>query len=174
VSIEVREITIGEHTYYVTQLGTKSGLRKLVQMAKMLGPGMGAFVGGVGRGNQGDLESALAQGFGEAVHEMAVRLDEVQISALVDEFAKNTTVRVSDELQPRLSDIFDDHFAGRYDAMVRWLRFCWEINFSSFLGGSAGRSLSGLWKMFLASQSRPTSTGTSTASQPAGATTTVS
>jgi hypothetical protein len=37
-----------------------------------------------------------------------------------------------------LSRNIDDHFAGRYDAMLEWFMFALEVNFSGFFGG--------LWK----------------------------
>jgi hypothetical protein len=181
VSIETRERTIGEHTYRVTQLGTKRGSAMLVKLVKLLGPGCGSFIGGLGRapsGNSGEWESALALGLGDALHDLATRLDEAQFAAVCDEFAKQTAVVLSAELEPRLSDIFDDHFAGKYDVMLRWLRFCMEINFSSFFGAgsttSSTNALMNLLKGLSASRFRPVSTGTSTESPRAGATTTPS
>jgi hypothetical protein len=35
-----------------------------------------------------------------------------------------------------LTDTFDVHFAGRYGALVQWLRFSFEVNLSSFFDGT--------------------------------------
>ena len=31
-----------------------------------------------------------------------------------------------------LEKSFDDHFAGRYDVLLKWLGFCLSVNFPSF------------------------------------------
>ena len=36
-----------------------------------------------------------------------------------------------------LAASYDDHFAGRYEAVAEWLKFAFETNFSSFLGAIA-------------------------------------
>lgn len=179
MAIEYRERLIGEHMYRVTQLGAKPGRAMLVRLVKLLGPGIGSFVGGIGRvgpppskPNELQLEameeSGLALGFADGIHELCARLNEKDFGELVDQFARHTVVVVSDELQPQLTEIFDQHFAGRYDLMLKWLAFCLEINFGSFFGGAAD-SRSGLlrmWKVLSTYKSRSTSTGTSTESPP--------
>lgn len=169
MAIEFREKRIGSHVYRVTMLGSKAGLSMLVRLTKLAGPGLGSFVLGVGRSSE--VDSAIASGVGEALHDLAARLREDEVSSIVNEFALHTVVGLTAELQPRLSDIFDDHFAGRYDLLLQWVRFCMEVNFSSFTAGaSGGGSLGRLWKMLQALSSQPTSTGTSTESPPVNAT----
>jgi hypothetical protein len=170
VAIEYREKRIGPHLYRVTMLGAKAGRAMLVRLVKLGGPGVGSFAIGVGR-NATSVDSALALGVGEALHDMASRLNESEVGAMMDEFALQTVVVQSADIELRLSDIFDDHFAGRYDLMLQWARFCMEVNFASFFGGSgSGGPLAKLWKALSALQSPPASTGTSTASPPANAT----
>lgn len=174
MAIEFRERRIGEYTYRVTQLGAKAGRVMMVRLFKLAGPGVGSFVGGVGRGGtSGDLEVAMALGFGDAVHDLAARISSDEVAAITDQFALQTVLVTSPEVELRLSDIFDDHFAGRYDEMLLWLRFCLEVNFTSFFrdkGGAAKGPLANLWRVLSALQSRTASTGTSTESPPASAT----
>lgn len=171
MAIETREKKIGPHTYRVTQLGAKQGRSMLVRLVKICGPGLGSFVGGIGRGAS-SVDSALALGAGDAIHDLTTRLREDEIGALMDEFALQTVVVQSAEIELRLSDVFDDHFAGRYDAMLAWTRFCLEVNFASFFGASSAPSgsLAKLWKMLSALPSPLTSTGTSGVSPAANAT----
>ena len=173
MSIEALERRIGAHTYRVTHLPSKKGRSMLVRLVKMAGPGLGSFVGGVGRASGGasNTETALALGVGEALHDISARLDEHELAAVMDELALYTVVVQSAEVELRLSDIFDDHFAGRYDEMLAWARFCLEVNFRSFFAGSSGNGpLVRLWKVLSALQSPLTSTGTSTGSRPASGT----
>ena len=171
MGIEQREKRIGAHTYRVTQLGAKAGRNVLVRLVKLGGPGVGALVGGIGRGGkEGTADSALALGVGDALHALSLRLREDEVGALMDEFALHTVVVKPADIELRLSDIFDDHFAGRYDEMLAWTRFCMEVNFSSFfVGSSASATLGKLWKMLSALPSPPTSTGTSGESPAASA-----
>lgn len=32
-----------------------------------------------------------------------------------------------------MTGAFDDHFAGRVPSMIRWIKFCYELNFADFL-----------------------------------------
>lgn len=178
MAIETRDRTISGTAYRLTQLGALEGRTMLVRLVKLLGPGVGSFVGGAGRGAlnpASGADSVLAMGAGEAIHELCARLDATELGQIMDVFAANTTVVISREQEPRLSDVFDAHFAGRYDAMLQWLRWCLEVNFASFFGGAAGNGAKGgplanLLRALSALQSPPASTGTSTASPAASAT----
>src|SRR5882762_6056011 len=48
-----------------------------------------------------------------------------------DTFSPVTYVQLGDK-EPRLDSIFDAHFAGEYEALVTWVRFCLKANFPSF------------------------------------------
>lgn len=170
MAIEYREKRIGSHVYRVTQHGTKSGLRMLVRVTKIAGPGVGSFIGGLGRDASG-FDVAVANGAAEALHDLAARLNEAETVGIVEEFARQTVLVLADDLQPSLADVLDDHFAGHYDHLLQWLVFCLEVNFGSFFAaGSGDSSLRKLWTMAGRLRSQPTSSGTSTASQPAAAT----
>lgn len=170
MGIEAREKRIGDHVYRVTLHGTKAGLKLLVRVTKILGPGAGSFIGGLGRDAIG-LDGALANGAAEALHDFAARLNETEVLGIADEFARQTVVVVDSETEPRLCDIFDDHFAGRYDLLLQWLGFCLEVNYGSFFVARSGVGpLQKLWKLISALPSRATSTGSSIASPAATAT----
>jgi hypothetical protein len=52
---------------------------------------------------------------------------------LCEAFAKTTRVVTGTNQERVLGDIFDDHFAGKYGAMIKWVIACLEVNFGSFL-----------------------------------------
>ena len=174
MGIEQRDKRIGGVHYRVTMLPAKVGRAMLVRLIRMAGPGVGSFVGGVGRAADSTVDSAIAVGVSEALHDVTSRLREDELAAIMDELARYTTVVVSVELEPNLLDIFDDHFAGRYDQMLAWSRFALEVNFQSFFAGASGSApLARFWKILQtlqALQSPQPSTGTSTASPPVAAT----
>jgi hypothetical protein len=165
MAIEARDRRIGEHTYRVTQFGAKQGRGLLVRLLKLAGPSLGATLSSLAQGKHTEVEAALAAGLSQGIFELAERLNEAEVGAVLDDFAKQTVVVMGDR-EPRLSDMFDAHFAGRYDEMLLWARFCLEVNYASFFGGSSGGpGLFGrIQNALSASPSPNASTGTSTAS----------
>ncbi len=166
----VVERVIGPYTYKHVLLGAKAGRLMSVRIVKLLGPTLCGFIEGTVGGKRGG-EASIALGASEAVREMVLRLHKDDIEGIQDELAKLTTVALDSEHEPRLSDIFDDHFAGHYDWMLEWTAFVLEANFKSFFAGAGIAALvNKAMAMISALPSQPTSTGTSTASQPAAST----
>lgn len=169
MAIEAKERRIGATTYRITQLPAKRGRAMLVRFVRLFGPGAGAFVGGLGRARPG-FDGAVGLGIADALHDLCTRLNEEDLAAISDEFATYTVVVVNREVERRLTDVFDDHFAGRYDEMLAWLKACCEVNFASFFGvSSLGAGLPRLLELLSRWQPQPTSTGTSTESPRASA-----
>jgi hypothetical protein len=179
---DVREIVIGEHTYRLTLLGAKAGIAMSVRLLRMMGPTLASFVEGTWQA-KGDGAASLVVGAAEAVREIAARLTAEQCAHEMAELAKLTVVVLDAEHEPRLSDVFDDHFSGHYDHLLGWLRFALEENFQSFFGGAGQPSQPGransspmaalmalITQLASASPSPPASTGTSTASPPVAST----
>lgn len=113
--------TIDSYVYTVQQLGAKQGRIVLARMLRVIGP------------------AAEAQ---DSVAKLAASLTDDEVNYLCDTFSKATQVSKSEDLSRSvaLSDVFDDHFAGRYGAMVKWLWAALDTNYASFLGdlGLAG------------------------------------
>lgn len=169
---ETREKRIGPYTYKVTHLDASAGTRMGVRLLKMLGPTAAGFLEGAA-GAKTDGEGSLAVGAAQALREIAALAQPDEYMAFMKELAHCTVVVLDSEHQPRLDDIFDDHFAGHYDWLREWFRFALEVNFSSFFGG-AGK-LAGVLSQLQAliastSKSQATSTGPSTESPQAGTT----
>ena len=108
--------TIDGTQYTLTLLGARQGLGVLTRLKTLFA---GALKGG------GTTEEKIAGALDA--------LTETDVTFLCDTFAKLCTVRIG-EKEPRLSDLFDEHFSGSYEALIHWLLFCLEANFSSFLG----------------------------------------
>lgn len=110
---EQRQKEIDGSVYTVTQLGAKVGKNLMFRLGKAL----------------------AAAGADSTASGIASALREEDFEFVCDTFARMTTFHTLEapSKEPRLSDLFDDHFAGRYGALVKWLAFCIEVNFGSFL-----------------------------------------
>lgn len=102
-------LSVNGNTYHVTQMGALQGRDTLTRLLAMVGPLMTE-----------DLGKGLSS------------LKPEDLAALSDAFAALTEVELSNGKRPRLKDVFDDHFAGEYDAFFEWLLFCVRLNFQSF------------------------------------------
>lgn len=105
--------TIDGFTYTIQQLGAKQGRIVLARVIRIVA---------------GAAESA------DPIAKLASTLTDAEVDYLCDTFAKTTQFGLegTDKIF-LLGDKFDDHFAGRYGAMVKWLWAALETNFSSFL-----------------------------------------
>jgi microcystin degradation protein MlrC len=111
---ESKNHNIDGYTYAVQQLGAKKGRLVLARVIRIV---------------SGAAESD------DPVAKLGASLSDAEVDYLCDTFA--ATTQVSKEGDPNkawvLADVFDDHFAGRYGAMVKWLWAALETNYSSFL-----------------------------------------
>lgn len=122
------EKRIGDYTYRVTQLDAIEGSRVFVRFTKTFGPALSSL-------NTDDFESTV----GSLIAGFTSRLEEKDFEHYCRLFAKLTEVEggdLEDGASPQLSDIFAVHFAGRYLELVRWLIFCFEVNFRGFFDGA--------------------------------------
>lgn len=117
--------TIGAYTYTVFPLTAIPGRRAFVRLAKALGPALGVAAT-VKEGDETGMVNAFARLMGA--------LSEDDVDYFCDLFAQSTTVRMGKD-EPKLFDIFDIHFAGRYMEMFRWLAFCVGVNYGDFFAG---------------------------------------
>lgn len=100
--------------YQIQQLGAKQGKTVMARMLRVFAPAAEAS---------------------DPIAKLAAALTDAELDFLCDTFAKVTQFSAADKPQAvlRLSDFFDDHFAGRYGAMVKWLWACVEVNYGTFL-----------------------------------------
>jgi hypothetical protein len=67
------------------------------------------------------------------VANLANTISEEDYDWLCGVFADQTFVSLPNGKEPQLSQVFDMHFAGNYMAMIQWLWFSLEVNYSGFL-----------------------------------------
>jgi tail assembly chaperone len=115
---EVQNHTVDNQTYRIQQLGAKQGRLVLGRLLRLAGPAAEAD---------------------DPITKLLGALSDSEIDFLCDTFAKTTRVAGTNangqEVELELSGIFDDHFAGRYGAMIKWLWACLQCNFGSFIEG---------------------------------------
>jgi len=126
--IEKKTKSIGGKNYEVYELGAKKGRQVLTRLLRHLGPAVGAM-----GDTKGDAEAKTLAGLGKLVES----LTEADVDYFCDTFAAVTSVEMEGRM-PLLSDVFDLHFKADYLNMFKWLAFCLQVNFGSFLAGLGG------------------------------------
>lgn len=119
---ENREITIDGTTYRVKQLGAHTGSQVLFRVGRAL--------------------PTLMSGVGIRPEDLSPE----DFNYVVECFKKHTQVSVTDTnggggsrfIEMTHGEMYDDLFAGHYERMFAWMKFSWEVNFSSFFGAVAG------------------------------------
>ena len=161
---------IDGYKYEVMQLGAIDGRKMLEQLTLMALPGLGALLGSPALSKAGKLAAGLSgvevseldfSGFAQA---MAKNMDPNALNAMMDQLAQTTAIRgngFGDGGAP-MSRHFDEHFAARYDVMMKWFGFALWVNFGSFFGagGSVEELVEKLRSLARPSASPSTSTGT--------------
>jgi hypothetical protein len=117
MAIETIDREIKGKTYRITKHGAKEGRKVLARLMARLGKPLTSVGSGAG-----GMASGLA--------ELVVGFTPAEVDYFCDVFAPRTMVD-----NARLSDVFDDHFSGEYDAMLEWLLACVEVNFETFFVG---------------------------------------
>ncbi len=127
--IEVKNKKIGGYTYHVQQFGARKGMRVGVRLMKMVGGAAGEAMK-----NNADFDMKTV---GSMVANFADIVTEKDFDYLCDAFMSNTLVSGGEyggQIKLNQEGIIDLHFAGNYPDMMKWLLFCIEVNFGSFLG----------------------------------------
>src|SRR5574343_1614288 len=99
-------------TYHVTQLGARKGAEVLLILKGILAhhdKGMSAM-----------LDAISSERF-------------FAITDIMSKYTEFDTVVQGKPARPRLDNVFDEHFAGNYQAMFEWLVFSLEVNFADFM-----------------------------------------
>lgn len=132
---------IGNSVFHVRQLGTRVGRATLTRLLKTLGPAMGAFLEGR------DLAKIEGEPSGSAMAkvlaELSGSLSDEDLDYFCRTFGEATLVETEAGRQvPLTLETQELLFAGKYDELFKWLLFCLEVNYSSFLAGfGPGNSL---------------------------------
>jgi hypothetical protein len=137
---KIKSEPIDGFVYEVHQLPATKGEEIGAELMAMMLPMIGALAG---EGNSsvevksvGDLD-LRALGLKAAAEVIAASLAGKQLRVIRALMAEHTEIfgeGFGDAGAP-MSRNFDDHFAGRYDAMIEWFLFALEVNFGGFFGG---------------------------------------
>ena len=160
MSLESKTTDIGGVTYQVTQLPAMRGFKLLNRLGRTFGPTVADLLGGAT--SLADLNVAF---LAPSIRELFDRLTEAELETLTKELLGQALVTLEGKTKP-LMPVFDIHFAGRYDDILKLLWFAVEANYGSFFGGLAEK--------LVALRAPPSSTAGSTISstpgQPGGST----
>ena len=128
--------------YEVTQLGAIEGKRLLVTLSKIVLPALGAGI----KDAPDDLTklslSKLKLDLGSALSALVSSADVAAVDGIVNKLAETTEVYgpgFGDAGAPLMRN-FDDHFAGRYESMVKWLGFALRVNYGGFFPEKSQKS----------------------------------
>lgn len=114
-------------TYVVTPLGASKGIALTLRLGRVLGPTLAELTKLAGQ----KADTVRGRGLdilGKAAAELLERATEAELRAIYQPLAEETRVRREDGKAPKLSEVFDVHFAGRLDSFARWLAFALEVN----------------------------------------------
>jgi hypothetical protein len=132
MSVEVRSKEIEGFTYELTLFGAKQGQRVWLRLAKCLGP---AAV---------EILSQGSAGVGPAVAAFLGGIGEDDLDFLTGQFAGSCklvlimTTAAGPKPNPQpLSNLYDQHFARRYPALIAWFTWAVSENYASFFDASA-------------------------------------
>lgn len=159
--VQTKRVQVDGEEYELTQLGALEGRRLYARMVRLLGPVAAAL---------GRSDKLLEQSLGDAVAAAVEGMDEDLVATLCDTFGKRCRVKAGPDRWPELTGVvFDDHFAGRYLLMTKWLKECLAFNFADFLGGLPPGLLGAIQGATRSASGQTTgrgSTGTSSGSSP--------
>lgn len=143
---QVRSPEIDGFRYVVTQLDARTGRRLAFDLASSVLPAMAELMSALpdAKPDKETLAKAIGnQGAVSAVQRLVAALPPSRLDEITELMAESTAVHgpgYGDAGAP-LSRQFEDHFAGRYKAMLQWLAFALRVNFADFFGGTGGEVL---------------------------------
>ena len=118
---------IGAHTYIVTPLGAKRGMRLLSRLARIAGPGMTKLATADVKGPR--IVGIPVAAIVAAADGILERLADDDLEVVSQMLAESTMVASESGKATKLDPIFDSHFGNAYAELFQWLRFALEVNF---------------------------------------------
>lgn len=126
-----QSIAIEGWTYELSQLGAVEGRTLVLLFLKLLG----RFAPLLANGAKLDANAL------DAISTAIATVDANELEPLWEAFARHAQVRGKDgKTRVSLHDIFDDHFAGEYFAMVKFFIESARLNFGDFLAKALGQA----------------------------------
>lgn len=124
---------IDGHIYEVTQLGFKAGSDLWLLLVRVASPALNSILrapGGVDSAKKGQVTPAIVNAFFEALTTTSAE----EFRQICVALGSKTRVLGGKEPLTLDEDTQDEHFAGRYMAAVKWMRFALEVNYADFFG----------------------------------------
>lgn len=113
-------------TYTYRPMPTSKGVRALQLLARIGLPSLGAISGSDVSGLLGALGTAVGQ------------LADSDRDWLLATLAEGTRVDTGGGVGfVGLKSVYDDHFAGHYESLVQWLRWCLEVEYGPLVASLA-------------------------------------
>lgn len=132
-----KSVIIEGLAYELSQMGAVEGRELVILFSQMFGRVFGKVAPFLGVLAKPASEATSASPDTEAVLAIAEAINMIapaQLEPLWEAFAKNAWVRGKDgKSRERVSDVFDDHFAGEYFAMTMFFVESAKLNFADFL-----------------------------------------
>lgn len=131
-----KEVAIGGDTYRVSQFNPTTGLKTLIDLAKIVGEPFALVTAGAKKDALDVIPSAVKM--------LLEKMDSEKTVSLIKDLIRSTEVKQGDRYLP-LTEIFDLHFQGRLGVLFKVLVEIVKVNyedFSSILsGGFTGAAL---------------------------------
>lgn len=122
MAIRTENKVIGDSTYRARQLPAGEGRRAFARLVRFLGPALAGLTSG---------EKDKGANLGATLAGLASALTPEDVDYFCDTFGAVNDVKNGDDW-PRVSAVFDIHFAGKYGEMMKWIAWNIELNFGSF------------------------------------------
>ena len=127
------ETEIDGYKLRVTQLALGTSRPMAFKLLKIAGPAIAAFLKELDGKKIADVKPSAVAG---ALTELIEKLDYATFDTFVKTFAGVTEVLGDNGSNVLLSGSIDlDAFGGNFSTLIKWLAFCIDKNFSSFLVG---------------------------------------
>jgi len=119
-------VNIEGFTYELSQMGAVEGRALVLLFLKLLGRFAPLLAKGAGA-----LDADALDAIGTAIN----TVDAKELEPLWDAFSRHAQVRSKDgKTRQVVSEVFDEHFAGEYFAMMKFFIESAKLNFGDFLG----------------------------------------
>lgn len=139
MACQTRVFKIDDTEFELTQLGGVAGLDLYDRLCKELGPTIAQAIK-VGLGDKG-ADAGVAVLIVEALATLPSDSKKdlwVRFAGLSKVKAGSMMLALGDGLKLEVNGTFDQHFAGRFGHMTRWLLACLKWSFGDFLPVSGG------------------------------------
>lgn len=125
MALEAKTERIGRYNYRCMQLGARESGRVFFRLMHLVAP----VLKDLNVKDVTSLEGAIMSGIANAL--VAAKYEDFE--ELCNSFAKSSEVELTSDQWPKVSAVFETHFAGAFEEQIQWLIFCVKTNYASFL-----------------------------------------